>query len=512
MDNQIAEVMRARFSPFVLPALVLIAGCDPAEHGQAAQVSGDAEELVGSFDFGAAVEDLLVENTPRLFGVVAPLARSAPATTGPYRGPDQAAAAQVALAEGLSARYLTRSAANSADMFAFWPSDTSPTHVIFCIEGAREDLGAALPDGSAKLNPSVQSIDLATGQVSTILRGMDRCDGIRRTPWGTILATEETGDGGAYEIIQPLAVADATVLDRGGAGQAAAITDQRAVKRIALPTMAWEGLEVRPSGVVIGGDELRPGTGVADSDGGAIFKFVPDQPRMGSGRISDLAQSPLAAGRVHALQVSCVDNRQQVGQGCEVGNAAWVEVEAASARSDADRVGATGYYRPEDLHGDPVRVAGAPADAVRFCWTNTGNEAAALYAEVMCGVDEAPLVADPAQRTVEVSRFLQGDRDFNSFDNLAFQPRTGNLYVVEDHDNGDIFACLRDRGDRDLETDGCIRVLSVRDSSAEPTGFAFSGDGTVAILSIQHSDDTNMPLVDDYPTDDIVMITGFVAF
>lgn len=507
MKNHIAGVMRARLSPLLL---LVIAGCDPGDDGQE-HLSGDSQELVGRFDFGAAVEDLLVENAPRLFGVDAPLARSAAATTGPYRRANQAATAQVSLAGGLSARYLTRSAGNNADMFAFWPSDASPTHVIFCIEGAREDLGVPLPDGSPKLNPSVQSIDLASGAVSTILRGMDRCDGIRRTPWGTILATEETGDGGAYEIIQPLSVANATVLDRGAPGQAAAVTDARVVKRTALPTMAWEGLEVRPSGVVIGGDELRPGTGVADSDGGAIFKFVPDQPRMVSGRISDLSRSPLVAGGVHALQVSCVDNRQQVGQGCEVGDAAWIEVEAASARSDADRAGATGYYRPEDLHGDPVRVA-ASADAVRFCWTDTGNEGAAIYAEVMCAVDDVPLVADPAQRTVQVTRFIQGDKDFNSFDNLAFQPRTGNLYVVEDHENGDIFGCLRDRSDRNLESDGCIRVLSVRDSSAEPTGLGFTGDGTVAILSIQHSDDTNMPLVDDYPTDDILLITGFAAF
>jgi len=30
--------------------------------------------------------------------------------------------------------------------------------------------------------------------------------------------------------------------------------------RAALPTMAWEGLAVLPSGVVIAGDELRPGS------------------------------------------------------------------------------------------------------------------------------------------------------------------------------------------------------------------------------------------------------------
>jgi hypothetical protein len=107
------------------------------------------------------------------------------------------------------------------------------------------------------------------------------------------------------------------------------------------------------------------------------------------------------------------------------------------------------------------------------------------------------------------NRFVEGDADFNSVDNLAFQPGSGIMYVIEDHANGDIFACLPDGEDRDVKTDGCVKVLSVKDSSAEPTGLIFSADGTTAYLSIQHSDDANMPKVDDYPTDDILKITGF---
>jgi secreted PhoX family phosphatase len=91
---------------------------------------------------------------------------------------------------------------------------------------------------------------------------------------------------------------------------------------------------------------------------------------------------------------------------------------------------------------------------------------------------------------VVVNRFIEGDPDFNSFDNLDFQPHTGNLYVIEDHPNGDIFACLREGRDRDLKSDGCVKLLSVKNSSAEPTGFIFSPDGHTAYLSIQHSDDT----------------------
>ena len=54
-----------------------------------------------------------------------------------------------------------------------------------------------------------------------------------------------------------------------------------------------------------------------------------------------------------------------------------------------------------------------------------------------------------------------------------------------------------------------MKILSVKDSSAEPTGFIFSPDGKTAYVSIQHSDDTNMSSFDDYGTDDVLVITGF---
>ena len=339
---------------------------------------------------------------------------------------------------------------------------------------------------------------------------MSRCDGIRTTAWGTVLATEEAGDGQAYELIDLLNTSNHTVVDRASG----TIVDENGtpsttiVKRDSLPTMSWEGLTVTDEGVVIGGDELRPGTGVADKDGGAIFKFIPSAAHAG-GIISDLADSPLSAGSVYAMRVDCREDSSgsfpQYGQGCEIGNAAWVPVTAANARDDADAAGATGYYRPEDLHMDPT----FEGEGARFCWTNTGGEAASSYGEVMCGVDEAPLVADINDASVVVNRFVEGDSDFNSMDNLAFQPGTGNVYVIEDHPNGDVFACLPDGGDRDIKTDGCVKILSVKDQSAEPTGFGFTADGRAAIVSIQHSDDDAMPLVDDYPTDDILIITGF---
>lgn len=459
--------------------------------------SWGSDESHGDDDFGLNIERQLNAKSTKLFGTGKPLGASAPGTVGPYRTVSHSAHEQVLVADGLTVEYLTRNAANATDMMAFYPAE-HPTHLITCVEGARQTLA----DG--RLNPSVQRIRLADGHVETMLRGLMFCDGIRATAWGTVLVTEETSSGGAYEILEPLSVTEQAVLDRA---LGTATDPERVAKRTALPTMAWEGLAVLPSGVVIAGDELRPGS-PADADGGAIFKFIPTVPHAG-GVIGDLGQSPLAAGYVYAMQVSCVANGQQYGQGCEIGNAAWVPVNAATARVDADAAGATGYYRPEDLHQDPRYRDPEYPEAVRFCWTNTGNDDAKNYAEVVCGVDRAPLAADATQRSVVVNRFVEGDTDFNSFDNLEFQPGTGNVYVIEDHDNGDIFACLPDGKDRDLKTDGCVKILSVTDSSAEPTGFIFDASGRTAYVSIQHSDDALVPPVDGYATDDVLKITGF---
>ena len=467
--------------------------------------------LADDMDFGSFVEKQLKSRSEKLFGVEKPLTASAPATSGAYRTPSQSAYDQVLVADGLKVQYLTREAASNSDMMFLWPNGEHPTHLIMAIEEFSPKAIGTLPNDITKMTPSLQRVDLKTGKVETILRGLSGADGVRLTPWGTVLVAEEADDGAAYEVIDPLNVSNHTVVSRaaGNIVDANGNPSSKVVKRSALPTLAWEGIGVLPSGVVYAGDEERPGSGGFNADGGALFKFIPQNPRTVTGPIANLNESPLAAGWVFAMQVSCVNNNQQVGQGCEVGNAAWVPVNAASARIDANAVGATGYYRPEDLELDPLYRDAANPQAVRFCWANTGNEGAKHYAEVVCGVDSAPLTAVANQRSVVVNRFVEGDTDANSFDNLAFQPVTGNLYAIEDHNNGDIWACLPDGADRDIKSDGCVKILSVKDSSAEPTGFFFTSDGRTAFVSIQHSNDSLMPKLDDYGTDDILMITGF---
>lgn len=497
-------------------------------------VSGSA---VAADDFGVKSEKLLKARSLKHFGIVRPLGESE--TVSVSRAPEQTAKDLILLAQGLKAEIVTRKSAQNSDMMAFWPNDSAPTHIVTCIEAGKAAIGT-FSSGQTKFIPSVQTVNLATGEVNTILRGMSGCDGIRRTPWNTIVATEEQDDGGLYEILNPLAITDLTVVTRGSSNvvDTAGNAVTGAVEyRGALGVLAWEGLEINQQGIVYYGDEERPGSGGADADGGSLFKFVPGNLWDGA-PVSDLAQSPLVQGNVYAYQASCQARTSssfpQFGQGCEIGEGAWVKIDPANARVSAFANSATGFYRPEDGHFDP-NYSGS---GVRFCWTNTGNNSALNHGEVVCLTDTLPegtgeltgtdstknsfgltYLANSSEAkgfaVAEANRVLEGDSDLNQPDNLAFQPVKGNMYVIEDNPFGDVWACLPDGDDRDIKSDGCVKALSVRDSSAEPTGFTFTADGKTAYVHIQHSNDTaciagsNCESNDDYPTDDLIKITGF---
>jgi hypothetical protein len=513
----------------------------------------------GKPDFGEQTEQMLRGQSNRLFGFNNPLEASATIDDVVPRAEATAQERQL-LAGHLRAEYVARNVAYRADMIAFWPDDLHYTHLIVCIEGGRADPDVGPVAGLDGQNPSVQRVNVHTGQVETILFGMSRCDGIRTTQWGTVLATEETDDGHAYEIIDPLNITGHWIADRAtgdirdAVGSSTASTN--VAQRDALATQAWEGLDTLDSGVVIGGDELRP---EQDTDGGAVFRFVPSafydcvgspvRPgQLCDNTITDLDQSPLVAGQNYALFTVCSGTNDD-GQGCEYGDEGrWVKVGAATARADANANGATGYCRPEDLHIDRTYGLFAGADGIRWCWNNTcgGSDGEALCSfestEATNAAQEQSLdiggtvgainflsLDGTELAKVDVQRFVENDREMKSHDNLEIQPFSGNTYIVEDYNTindggtgGDIWACLPDGTDRDERTDGCVRMLSIADVDAEPTGFIFDGTGKVAFYNLQHgSQDESLrdlasnPACDDGAcngyTDDLIRITRFRA-
>lgn len=451
-------------------------------------------------DFGSFVQDQLRDHSEQLFGLRHPLDKSA---LGPYTGADNTQAIQVA--DGLRVSLVSSSVASAADQIAFWPNDEHPTHVFLCDEETS--------------TPAVQRVDLSgppSSNATTIVTGLSSCDPVRRTAWGTILVGEEAGNtGGLYEIIDPMSITSAINVSDRGAGTT---TDPlHFVKRKAVGSLSFESLAVEEDGTIIYGDELAPSGGIA---GGGIYKFVPAIPFTGAGPITVPAQSPLATGTVYGLRVAA-SKSSNWGQGAETGVGSWVQVNLQGMnvldanmniilRNAQALQRFTGYYRPEDMDIDPIAAKGG---VLRACWANTGRkshndsslvENSGVESEVMCITENPPSVNDPTPVTgtiPTVERFITGSEERAMYDNVAFQPHTGNLVVLEDGPvetvttanplvtelrGNDLWICLPDGADDDALTDGCVRFASIRDTSAEPTGFIFFGSGEEALVSIQH--------------------------
>jgi secreted PhoX family phosphatase len=451
-------------------------------------------------DFGSLIANQLSEHSEQLFGIKHPLDESA---LGPYDGADNTQAIQVA--PGLHVSLVSSSVASAADQIAMWPDDDNPKFLFVCDEETT--------------NPAVQRVDLsqpAASNATTIVTGLTSCDPVRRTPWGTIIVAEEAGaTGGLYELIDPVHITTAINVSNRDAGTTS--DPLHLVKRKAVGSLSFESFAIREDGTMIFGDELAPSGGNA---GGGIYKFVPANPFQGNGPITIAAQSPLVAGSVFGLRVAA-QGSSNWGQGAETGNGAWVAVNVAAPgvvdanmniilRNAQALQRFTGYYRPEDMDVDPIALENG---VFRACWANTGRmshtdssvvENSGVKAEIMCLVENPPstFAPNPVTGTIPtVDRFVTGSEERGMFDNVAFQPHTGNLVVLEDNSvtsvkslnplvtelrGNDLWICLPDGDDDDVLTDGCVRFASIRDTSAEPTGFIFTGSGESAYVNIQH--------------------------
>jgi len=451
-------------------------------------------------DFGSFIANQLSEHSEQLFGIKHPLDESA---LGPYDGADNTQAIQVA--PGLHVSLVSSSVASAADQIAMWPDDDNPKFLFVCDEETT--------------NPAVQRVDLsqpAASNATTIVTGLTSCDPVRRTPWGTIIVAEEAGaTGGLYELIDPVHITTAINVSNRDAGTTS--DPLHLVKRKAVGSLSFESFAIKEDGTMIFGDELAPSGGNA---GGGIYKFVPANPFQGNGPITIAAQSPLVAGSVFGLRVAA-QGSSNWGQGAETGNGAWVAVNVAAPgvvdanmniilRNAQALQRFTGYYRPEDMDVDPIALENG---VFRACWANTGRmshtdssvvENSGVKAEIMCLVENPPstFAPNPVTGTIPtVDRFVTGSEERGMFDNVAFQPHTGNLVVLEDNSvtsvkslnplvtelrGNDLWICLPDGDDDDVLTDGCVRFASIRDTSAEPTGFIFTGSGESAYVNIQH--------------------------
>lgn len=437
-------------------------------------------------DFGIQRDSELASEADDLFGVAKPLAASSTLSiTKDAAIADPASLATVA--KGLKVSVVSAGkAAPVIDQFALWPNAAKPKWIIACNE-------------QGPTAPGLQRISLATGDAETILTGTNACDGVRLTAWGTILFSEESGPSGAtFELIDPLGTTGVT-LDRatgvfsGGTGAA------NFARRDAVGRLSFEGHGLLPNGVMYYGDEKRPGG--STSVGGSYFKFVPTTPFVpGSPAVTSLAQSPLAAGQVFGLKVG---NRNDNGFGTSTGLGSWVPVPAASV-ADLGKFAVdnklTAYYRPEDLEVSPTDLAKGD---VKVCGNNTGNEASSsagrpqggrTWGETVCITDGTVAQSLAGTAIPEAQYFVVGSSDMAMTDNIAPQPGPeGRWLIAEDGDseatlkNNDLFLCLKDGADVDDQSDGCVKVATLNDLTAEWTGPIFSADGEDLYVSVQHN-------------------------
>jgi hypothetical protein len=285
--------------------------------------------------------------------------------------------------------------------------------------------------------------------------------------------------------------------------------------RPALGQFAFEGIGILPNGIVYLTDENRPGTAGIGAPGGALVKFIPTTLwNPGSAPITSLAQSPWTLGRIFGMRVGRNGGNTDVGQGNEFGRGTWVEVTGTAPinlRAAAASLKLTSYYRPEDMSIDMKQLA---AGNVRFCGTNTGQDIQATsadgdnhYGEVYC-ITDGTLVAGQSiimetkgadvvltSTVPEYQPLVIGNFDFAMPDNLDIQPGRGNILITEDGEgpfsspprNNDIWDCLDDGADADHLADACVKMMTLNDLTAEPTGGFFDATGTRYFISIQHN-------------------------
>jgi hypothetical protein len=423
-------------------------------------------------DWGLDRQTQLQTKSETLFGVGQPLTQSsnvdldaAQALANP--------AGLITVAKGLKVSVVSAGkAAPNIDQMVLWPK-TNPQWIIGCNE-----------EGTAE--PALQRISLASGNATTIATGLNSCDPVRATPWGTVLFGEENGAVGAmYELIDPLAVTGATINNVTGASSSSNI------RRVnALGFLSFEGLGILPNGVTYYGDELSSGSGAA---GGAYYKFVPTTPWAGGAPITNLDQSPYSSGTVYGLRVGQGSN---FGQGFSYGIGTWQMLTSSPGqqlRGLATAAKLTGYYRPEDLSLDEAALA---AGKVRFCGNNTGRDSARYWGETICVTDGTVSGATSQSSGPQVQLLVQSSSALNMPDNIAYQPKRGNWILEEDGATGDfidgsrnddIWDCLDDGADDDTLGDGCVRIASLNDLDAESTGGFFDPTGTHYYVSIQHN-------------------------
>ncbi len=310
---------------------------------------------------------------------------------------------------------------------------------------------------------AVSVVDLKTGAASILTQELsyNALDGIRWTPWGTILFAEETAGGRLFEIVlDDKDLTQGQVYDRPAAGR-----------------LAHEGIEVGPEGEVYMVDEWRglssgcsiDGEAVAPC-GGGIYKFVPE------------VAGDLSSGSLYVLGVYATpEGEYNTGQGEWLG-----PIDPLTARESGTLAGGASYQRPEDLEIIDntlyVAVTEGPRD-------EEGDEyfEGRVLAIDLASLQVSNFIKPGVNAPIEMGK--PGDEGFqtgmDSVDNLGTTP-DGKLMIIEDNKPSDIWIADKDH-DKDGMADNVWLFGSLSDPGAEGTGIYFGKDPKTLFVNIQHS-------------------------
>lgn len=295
-------------------------------------------------------------------------------------------------------------------------------------------------------NGALSVVDLKTGEAKVIAQNADwnRLDGLRWTPWGTVLFAEETSGGHLFEAF--LDPKDPTVVTH-------------VEERPEVGILRHEGIEALGDGTVFVIDELN---------GGSIYKFEP------------AARGDLSDGQLYALKLTGLSDDEQLWNSGtyqqKVGAFEWVALDMDQVVVDADEaandVNATEFGRPEDVEviGNVLYVANTSEDRV--------------VAIDLAKQELTSFVEKGVNTPVEDAE--AGVTGFNNPDNLAQGP-DGRLWVVEDNYLSDVWAASRDN-DQDGAADSVEQFASLKDTGAEISGIYFGKDPKTLFLNVQHPD------------------------
>ena len=311
---------------------------------------------------------------------------------------------------------------------------------------------------------TISVVDLKTGLTKILAQdeSYTALDGIRWTPWGTLLFAEETAGGRIFEIILNEDMTSAKeIIDRPEVGR-----------------LAHEGIDIDKDGNIYIVDEHRGRTSGCNGVipcGGGIYKFVPN------------TYGDLSEGSLFVLKVDGADG---------LGNAEWIgPIDPLTARESGSYAGGQSYQRPEDVEviGDTLYVAitEGPRDTETVEGSLTfkkelyeGRVIAINLKEMTVSNFVKPGVNVP----IEIGKPGEEGHQtgFDSVDNLAEAPN-GDLIMIEDNKPSDIWFASRKTDEFGASKEVKL-FASLTDPSAEGTGIYFSPtDPKTLYVNIQHS-------------------------